>query len=188
MCNGILFFGGIKVKVRGKEKLNSGEVYLYLSNHQSYFDIPVLMKALPGNVRFVYKKSMTKIPIFGWGMYLAGYIPIDRKNARSAIESLKKASKSMKRGISIVMFPEGTRSADGNVKEFRKGMVMLASMSGCRVVPVSIDGTFDLLPRNSFNIKPGTAYLTIESPVNYSKRPEYLNELRDIVIKNKSKF
>jgi 1-acyl-sn-glycerol-3-phosphate acyltransferase len=188
MCTGILFSAGIKVKVRGKEKLNPDEVFLYLSNHQSYFDIPVLMKVLPGNVRFVYKKSMTKIPIFGWAMYLSGYIPIDRKNARNAIDSLKKAADAMKRGISIVMYPEGTRSADGEVKEFKKGMAMLAAISDCRVVPVSIHGTYDLLPRDSFKIKPGTVYVTIGSPVDYSKNPEYLNELREIVIKNKSKF
>jgi len=188
MCAGILFSAGIKVKVRGKEKLNPDEVFLYLSNHQSYFDIPVLMKVLPGNVRFVYKKSMTKIPIFGWAMYLSGYIPIDRKNARNAIDSLKKAADAMKRGISIVMYPEGTRSADGEVKEFKKGMAMLAAISDCRVVPVSIQGTYDLLPRDSFKIKRGTVYVTIGSPVDYSKSPEYLNELREIVIKNKSIF
>ncbi len=188
MCNGILFSAGIKVKVRGKEKLNPDEVFLYLSNHQSYFDIPVLMKVLPGNVRFVYKKSMTKIPVFGWAMYLSGYIPIDRKNARSAIDSLKKAADAMKRGISIVMYPEGTRSADGEVKEFKKGMAMLAAISDCRVVPVSIQGTHDLLPRDSFKMKPGTVYVTIDSPVDYSKSPDYLIEMREIVIKNKSAF
>jgi 1-acyl-sn-glycerol-3-phosphate acyltransferase len=188
LCSGILFYAGIKVKVKGIDNLKENEVYLYLANHQSYFDIPVLMKVLPGNVRFVYKKSMTNIPIFGWAMYLAGYIPIDRKNARSAIVSLRKAAESMKKGISIVMFPEGTRTPDGEVKEFKKGMAMLASMSDSKVVPVSISGTFEILPRNSFKIKPGNVSVTVSSPVAYSKDKDFLDNLRKIVIENKRSF
>ena len=137
---------------------------------------------------FVYKKSMTNIPIFGWAMYLAGYIPIDRKNARSAIVSLRKAAESMKKGISIVMFPEGTRTPDGEVKEFKKGMAMLASMSDSKVVPVSISGTFEILPRNSFKIKPGNVSVTVSSPVAYSKDKDFLDNLRKIVIENKRSF
>ena len=188
LCNGILFYSGVKVKVRGLMNIKNAESYLYLSNHQSYFDIPVLMKVLPGNVRFVYKKSMTKIPIFGWAMFLAGYIPIDRKNARSAIESLRKAAKVMKKGISIVMFPEGTRSKNGEIQKFKRGMDMLASLADCDVVPISIDGTFNILPRDTFRIKPGTAYVTIAEPVKYSKDGNYLDRLREIVINNKKDF
>ena len=88
----ILFIAGVKVEVEGKEKLNPDDNYIFISNHLSYFDIPILMIAIPNNVRFIYKDTMTKIPVLGWGMYLGQYIPINRENVREAMKSLKKAA------------------------------------------------------------------------------------------------
>ncbi len=109
---GILLIAGVKVIVEGIEKLDADDNYIFISNHLSYFDIPILMLAIPNNVRFIYKDSLTKIPILGWGMYLGKYIPINRDNMRDAMKALKNASKKITNGISVAIFPEGTRSFD----------------------------------------------------------------------------
>ena len=108
------------------------------------------MVSLPKNIRFIYKKSLTNIPIFGWSLYFGGYVPIDRKNARSAIESLKKAVKKFKKSISIAIFPEGTRSVTGETGEFKKGIFMLAELAEVDIIPVSIIGTNLILKKIVF--------------------------------------
>lgn len=182
--NLILLFGGIKVNTEGKENLARKEPVLYISNHQSYMDIPILMKALPGNIRFVYKKSINKIPLFGWAIYLAGYIPIDRKDAREAIKSLKKASNALKKGLSIVIFPEGTRSPDGEIHEFKKGLTIIAEEAKCNLVPVTIKGSYDILPRGTNRIRSGTVIVKIEKPIEYSRDKLLLKNIRETIIKN----
>lgn len=182
--NLILLFGGIKVVTKGKENISQKESILYISNHQSYMDIPILMKALPGNIRFVYKKSINKIPLFGWAIYLAGYIPIDRKDAREAIKSLKKASNALKKGLSIVIFPEGTRSSDGEIHEFKKGLTIIAEEAKCNLVPVIIKGSYDILPRGTNRIKSGTVIVKIEKPIEYSRDKFLLKNIRETIIKN----
>ena len=185
---GILLSSGVKLECIGKEKINKKESYLYISNHMSYFDIPVLMQALPSNIRFVYKKSITKIPVFGWAMYLAKYIPIDRKNARNALKSLKDASRLIKKNISVVMFPEGTRSTDGVIHEFKKGMTIISEETGCRLVPVTIIGTFDILPKNTLKIKPGKVKVIIDNPVDFTRDRTLLNILRNTIVSNFEKY
>lgn len=180
--NLILFFSGIKVKTEGRENASGKEPHLYISNHMSYMDIPILMKVLPGNIRFVYKKSINKIPIFGWAMYLAGYIPIERRDAREAIKSLKKASKAFDKGLSIVIFPEGTRSPDGEIHEFKKGYTIIAEESKCDIVPVTIKGSFELLPKGSNKIKSGKVKVKIHKPIAYSRDKFLLNNIRETII------
>ena len=190
MAKLFLISGGVKVEaIYGLENLNKNETYLFLSNHLSYFDIPVLMNIIPNDIRFVYKKSMTKIPIFGWGMYAGGYIPINRSNPREAIVSLKKAADYIvKKNLSVVMFPEGTRSQDGNTAEFKRGMTMIAELAKCRIVPVSISGTYEVLNRSSLKIKPGKVRVYIDEPVEYSSERNFLAGLRDVIIANKLKM
>ncbi len=190
MAKLFLLCGGVKVDyVHGLENLDKNETYLFLSNHLSYFDIPVLMNVLPNNIRFVYKKSMTKIPIFGWGMYAGGYIPINRTNPREAIVSLKKAADYIvRKRLSVVMFPEGTRSPDGNTAEFKRGMTMIAELAKCKIVPVSISGTYEILNRSSLKIKPGKVRVYIDKPVEYSAERNFLSGLRDLIVANKEKL
>ena len=170
--------------VVGKDKLNPDDKYIFVSNHQSYFDIPILMQAIPNVVRFVYKKQLTKLPIFGWGMYLGQYIPIDRTDARSALLSLKKAAIKVRKGISIALFPEGTRSPDGNIGDFKKGIFVLAEEAGVKIVPVTIKGSFNIMPKKTLRIKPGKVKVIFNEPLDFKKDKTFLQEIREKIINN----
>ncbi len=180
----VLFLSGIRLEVIFKQNLKEGKEYIFVSNHLSYLDIPVLMTALPRNIRFIYKKSLSWMPIFGWAMYLGGYIPIDRTNAREAIKSLKKAVVKLNNYISVIIFPEGTRSKDGRTADFKKGAFMLAGMAKSEIVPVSIIGTDSIMPKHGINIKPGTVKVIIETPVTFKNDKGFMNSVRENIIEN----
>lgn len=177
-----LLSSGVKVNSIFKEELCKNKEYIFVSNHLSYLDIPVLMTVLPKNIRFIYKKSLSWIPIFGWSMYLGRYIPIDRKNAWSALDSLKKAAKRINQGLSIVIFPEGTRSKDGKTSDFKKGIFLLAEYANVEIVPVAINGTYEILNRYSLKIKPGVVTVSVGKPIKFEKRKDFLPEIREHII------
>lgn len=181
---GILFIAGVKVSVEGLDLLDKNENYIFISNHQSFLDIPILMKAIPNNVRFIYKDSLTKIPVLGWGMYLGGYIPINRENVREAMKSLKKAAEKIVNGISVTIFPEGTRSEDGKLGEFKRGTFVMADEAKVPLVPTTIIGSVNILPRNKIQIKSGTVKVIFDKPVDYKKDKDFLNEIRNSILKN----
>jgi len=185
---GILFIAGVNTEVIGAEKLDRKGTYLYVSNHCSYFDIPILMKVLPTNVRFVYKKSLTKIPIFGWAMYICGYIPIDRQNGREALKSLRKAASRMKQGVSVVIFPEGTRSVDGNLGEFKKGTFVLADEAKEQVVPVTIIGSKEILAKHSLKIYGGNVKVIIGDALDFNSGKSFLNQIRSKIETNINQY
>ncbi len=165
----ILFICGAKVNVSQNGNITKDKEYIIISNHLSYLDIPVLMVSMPKNIRFIYKKSLTRIPIFGWSLFLGGYIPIDRSNARNAIESLKKAAKRLKENVSIAIFPEGTRSKTGITGEFKKGIFMLAEFAEAEIIPVTIIGTNKILQKDSLKINPGNVEVIINEPLEFRK-------------------
>ena len=142
------------------------------------------MLAVPNVLRFIYKKSISKIPIFGWAMYLAKYIPIDRTDARSAITSLRKAAKFMKRGISVSIFPEGTRSKNGKISDFKKGVFVLADEAKEKIVPVTIIGSFNIMKKGSRKINPGTVKVIFSKPLEFKNDKNFLHHIREIIIKN----
>jgi len=179
---GILLIAGVKVETEGLEKLNSSDNYIFISNHLSYFDIPILMKAIPNNVRFIYKDSLTKIPILGWGMYLGKYIPINRDNVREAMKSLKKAAERIQNGISVVIFPEGTRSMDGSPGEFKRGMFVMADEAKVPLVPTTVIGSNSIMPRGKFEIKSGNVKVVFSSPIEYRKDKNLLEEIRKEIV------
>ncbi len=177
--NGILMIAGVKVSTYGAERLDKSKSYIFVSNHQSYFDIPVLMHSIPNNVRFVYRENLTKIPILGWGMYLGQYIPINRENVREAMKSLKKAAEKVRRGISVAIFPEGTRSYDGSLGDFKRGMFVLADEAKVELVPTAIDGSYMIMPRTKFRIQPGNVKVTFGEPVAYGKDKFMLENIKN---------
>lgn len=179
---GIILIAGVKVKVEGIEKLDAKNTYIFISNHLSYFDIPILMYAIPNNVRFIYKDSLSKIPILGWGMYLGQYIPISRDNVREAMKSLKKAAQKILKGISVVIFPEGTRSMNGTTGEFKRGMFVLADEAKVALVPTTIIGSNLIMPRNKFRIKSGKVKVVFSEPVNYENDKNFLEKIRAKII------
>ena len=169
----ILFVSRVKVSVKNLSNIDPDRSYIYMSNHQSNFDIPVLLAYLPVQFRWLAKAELFNIPIFGYAMKRAGYISIDRSNRRSAIESLKKAAETIRSGVSVIIFPEGTRSRDGNIRQFKKGGFILAVDAGVPVVPVIIHGTWPIMQKESLRIRPGNVVLEIGEPIqasNYSRK------------------
>ncbi|HEX2956330.1 MAG TPA: lysophospholipid acyltransferase family protein [Chitinispirillaceae bacterium] len=163
----LLWIGGVNVIVNGKNKLDPHKRYVFISNHQSALDIPVIMAGLSHYVCFIAKKELFMIPFFGWGITVMGHICIDRSNARKAKESLTKAVNQLKKqNSSLILFPEGTRSQDGKVGEFKQGSFSLALQAGVQVVPLAIRDAMLLLPKKSARINSGNVYLDIGDPID----------------------
>ncbi len=159
---------GVRIEVVGQENIPAGPC-IFLSNHQSAIDIPALSANLPLETRFLAKRELGFIPIFGWAMFLAGHMLIDRKNAQRAKASLTKAAERLRKGkASLIAFPEGTRTRDGNLLPFKKGVFILAIQSGLPIVPVSIQGAFEVFPRKTFAYVDGSITVRIHPPVSTS--------------------
>jgi 1-acyl-sn-glycerol-3-phosphate acyltransferase len=156
---GILWFCGVKLVVSGLEHIASGEAFIFVSNHLSFLDIPVLFKVIPVNLHFVAKSEIKRMPFVGWYMWATGMIFIDRQNRERAIQSLKKAGRLIKKGKNVIMFPEGTRSRDGSVQEFKKGPFVLAAEAELRIIPVAISGPEKIVPPGTLKLKPGIVHV-----------------------------
>jgi 1-acyl-sn-glycerol-3-phosphate acyltransferase len=161
----ILVVSRIKVTVKGMSNIDPSSPYIYMPNHQSNFDIPVLLGHLTVQFRWLAKMELFKIPIFGRAMRNVGYISIDRSNRQSAFESLKVAAEKIKSGVSVLIFPEGTRSRDGKIRPFKKGGFVMAIDSGVPLVPVVITGTRAINPRGRFRVYPGHVSMVIHKPI-----------------------
>jgi 1-acyl-sn-glycerol-3-phosphate acyltransferase len=141
----VLWAAGISVSVEGGEHIEAPP-YLFMSNHQSALDISVLLSHLPVPFKFVAKRELFRIPVFGRAIKKAGYINIDRDNPREALKAIEEAVARIRGGTSVLIFPEGTRSADGNLLPFMKGAFSLATRAGVPVVPLAVIGTNPLQP------------------------------------------
>ena len=164
-ARGILLASRIKVTVNGLANIDPGQSYVYMANHQSNFDIPVLLAHLPVQFRWLAKAELFKIPIFGRAMRGAGYVKIDRFNQESAFESIKEAGSRMKNGVSVMIFPEGTRSRDGKIRPFKKGGFIMAVDSGVPIVPVIMQGTRSIMEKSSLKINTGEVTMNIATPI-----------------------
>jgi len=162
----LLRTNGIRLRLRGIENLKQGQSYILVSNHASLLDIPGIISAFPFAVRFLAKKSLLRIPVFGWYLYLSGHILIERDSVKSALKGLKRASSALQQGISVIVFPEGTRSLDGEVKEFKGGAFLLAQNSKSPLVPIGISGSFEMLPRTGWCFRPGIMHIRIGEPIS----------------------
>ena len=163
---------GVKVEIRGREHLQSGQNYIFMSNHVSNLDAPVLIPIIPGRCSVLVKKELFRIPILGTGMKVADLVPVDRSNREAAIESVNAAVQVLRQGLHMLIFPEGTRSEDGRVLPFKKGPFHLAMESGVPVVPVTLLGTFESWPKTSFGMRPGTATVLFHPPVDPRAYPD----------------
>lgn len=164
----VLAASGVRVRVEGLANLNPGEPYIFAANHLSQFDIFAMEAFFPHDFRWLAKKELFKIPIFGQAMRRAGAIPIDRSHRRSALASLMEAAKRIAAGTSVVIFPEGTRSGDGQLHSFKAGGMVLAIKSGVSVVPVAISGTYEVLPKGGIMVRPGEVVIRVGSPIDPS--------------------
>jgi 1-acyl-sn-glycerol-3-phosphate acyltransferase len=190
-ARGILIGCGVKVKVEGLEKVDFTKSAIYVANHASYFDIPAVVAGIPAEIRIVYKKELERIPIFGWGLkYGKTYIGIDRGRGQDAVQSLEQAAIRIRNGASVIMFAEGTRTSDGNLQPFKRGPFFLAVKAGVPVVPVTIRGSYQVLPRHSLRIRPGTITLTLSEPIEVpqsnGKDSEFIlrDKVHEVIEKN----
>lgn len=175
----ILLISGVEVIVRGSENIDPRKSYIYMSNHQSNYDIPVLLAHLKVQFRWLAKSELFRIPVFGRAMEKAGYISIDRSNRKSAFLSLKMAAAKIRQGVSVMIFPEGTRSREGNIGAFKKGGFVLAVDAGVPIVPVVIHGTWTIMARTGLSIRPGTVTLEILKPI---ETETYNRKTKDLLL------
>jgi len=184
----ILRVCGIKVNVRGLENVDPSVPRIYMTNHQSFFDIFAVLACLPVNFKFILKQELMKIPFFGPAMKKAGYIGIERDDPRKAVLSMKQAADRIKNGASVLIFPEGTRSPDGRLQEFKRGGFNLAIKAGCDIVPIGIRDSFRIAPKGSLRIRKGAFGWRIGRPVPLSglgKRdtPQLMEQVRSEMAK-----
>jgi 1-acyl-sn-glycerol-3-phosphate acyltransferase len=154
------------VTVTGLEKLEASGPYVYAVNHASAVDIPVLYVYLPFQFRIVFKKELLSYPIVGWHLKRSGQICIDQQNPARSIGSIRAALKSLKGGMPLVIFPEGGRTPDGQVKPFLPGAFFLAIKARVDVVPVALVGTYELLPMNTYHVKCRPLEMRIGEPIS----------------------
>lgn len=165
----LLTSSALRVEASYDPALEPGRSYVFLCNHQSLFDIPVLLTTCPGQVRMMAKRSLFRIPFFGWGLWAGGFIPIDRGDRSSARKSFASALARLKAGTSILLFPEGTRSKVETLLPFERGGFLLAMKTGLPIVPVGIRGTRAVQPKGSFTIRPGPVEVRYGAPIDCSQ-------------------
>lgn len=178
----------VKVKMSGLENLLPDRVYVFASNHQSLFDIPVLFTYLPISFRILYKRSLNGIPFLGWHLFMCGHIAVDRANPVRARKSLERAAARIRK-VSVSIFPEGTRSADGSLGRFKNGGFLLAVRAGVSVVPVTISGSWKIMKRGEVTVHPGTIRVHVDRPIpveeiEESSVSELAQTVKEIVARN----
>lgn len=157
--------GGVRVRIAGTEKLHAGQNYVFLSNHQGNCDGPVLLHAIPRDFRALIKKEMMRIPILSLVMRQVHFVPIDRSDPVKARASIDYGARLLSEGYSFIAFPEGTRSRDGSLGTFKKGVFIMALQAHTPVVPISIVNSSRIQPRGAYSIRPGTVGVVFHDPI-----------------------
>lgn len=177
---------GMKLKVYGMEKIDFRKPHIFMANHLSLIDAPLLFLILPIPVRIFPKKELFKIPVIGKGMERVGFIAVDRSDSNRGRMAIEKGVEMIKeKGWSFLIFPEGTRSWNGNLLPFKKGGFILSIKSGLPVVPITIKGTREMLPRGKFSIKKGTVEVKFHEPISpegytIEEKDRLLEKVREI--------
>lgn len=190
VVHGIVRWGvraaGIRVEITGREHVPAGVACIILPNHVSNLDPPVLFPAVPGMAAAMLKKGLMRIPFLGTGMRLGGFVPVERSSRREdAKASVEKAAESLRRGLHMLIFAEGTRSKDGRLQPFKRGPFYLAMETGAPIVPVTIRGTETMMRKGSVAITPGMAHVEFLEPLwpkDFATREELMAAVRDRMI------
>jgi 1-acyl-sn-glycerol-3-phosphate acyltransferase len=180
-CKLAVLAAGIRVETVGLDTLDKSQTYIFMSNHASNVDPPALLSVVPRRTSVLVKQELFRIPILGRAMRLAALVPVDRSNREAALGSLRTAAEVLRRGINLTVFPEGTRSPDGRLLPFKKGPFHIAMESGVPVVPVTLVGTHEMMPKGSNKLKPGTVRAVFHPPIypaNVRKREELMEAVR----------
>jgi 1-acyl-sn-glycerol-3-phosphate acyltransferase len=163
----LVWASGAKIVVEGLDRIHKDGTYVFASNHASYMDTPVVLSRIPVQFRFMAKAGLFKIPFLGWYLGRAGHIPVPREDPRAALKTLTHAAETMRSlGIAVLIFPEGGRTADGELRPFRDGAAYIAIKGQVPLVPVALVGTRDLLPRGSKIFNPCTITMRIGDPIS----------------------
>jgi 1-acyl-sn-glycerol-3-phosphate acyltransferase len=168
---GVMFFVravGVRVRIVGTERIPSGTC-LFIANHTSTVDAPAVVGAIPRRIAILLKQSLFRYPIVGQAFHLAHFIPVDRSKQESAIASLEKAIEAMRGGQSFLIYPEGTRSPDGRLQEFKKGAVVMAIKAGVPIVPIACSGAHHIMRKRSLEIHPGEILVEFLMPIDASR-------------------
>lgn len=183
-----LWLSGVRLEVHGLEKIPHGRAAIYMPNHQSNCDPPAVISVLPP-VLVMAKQEFFRVPVLGTAMVYRGFIPVDRKNHDRAMAAIDQAVEALKAGKSFMAFPEGTRSPDGRLQTFKKGLFVMAIKAGALIVPVSVSGARKIMPKGTFAIHPGTVRITLHDPIsarNYTveQRRELIRVTRQAILQD----
>jgi 1-acyl-sn-glycerol-3-phosphate acyltransferase len=165
----VLFASGTTVRVHGAERLRDGRARIFIANHVSWYDVLALAATLP-RYKFIGKSELTKVPLFGPAAVASGMIPIERENRKAAFGSYREAAQLIRDGVSVIVFPEGTRGEGYELRPFKKGPFVLAAEAGVPIVPTIIYGSIEVLPRGSLNLRAGTIDIHLLEPVSTAGR------------------
>lgn len=180
-----LSLAGIRVETKGQECVPRDRACIFMSNHVSNLDPPVLLPRIPGRTSAFVKKSLTRIPVLGYGLKLGDFVSVDRDGrVESAIEGVNAARRVLEKGIHITTFVEGTRSRDGRMLPFKKGPFFLAKEAAVPVIPISIHGTETMMAKGSARVRPGTAHITFHQPLDparFETREQLMEAVRGAI-------
>jgi len=179
----------VKVRIEGMEHLNGKGPYIFMSNHQGAYDIFTLLAHLPYQFKWLAKKELFSIPFFGWTMAAVGYISIDRGGTRDTVEAMNEAAQKIRDGMSVVIFPEGSRSPDGSIQPFKKGGFTLAIKSKVPIVPIAISGSREIMPKDRLTVAPGEIRMFVGHPIEIQhtslrERESLMKKVRDTISEN----
>lgn len=188
---GMLFIARIKLIITGLENISPNGTYVFVSNHASQFDIMTLQAAIPLRLSIFYKKELGYIPLFGWQLVVGPYLSIDRKNPKKAGKTILHAKEVMiKKHISVALFAEGTRTKNGLIQPFKRGAFNLAAKVNQPIIPVTIKGSFNILPKGAFKINKGVISVHFDKPISVegissrAQEIELMKNVQDIVVNN----
>ncbi len=187
---GMLWFGLTKLRREPLPELDWTRPHIFVMNHQSMLDVTCAFVGIPANLRFVAKKSLRRVPFLGWFMWATGMIFVDRLHRARAMKGLAEAGARIRGGASVLAFPEGTRSLDGELLPFKKGVFVLALAAGVPVVPVAIENSGKLLPAGTFKLRPGVVRMKLGAPIptagrTLDARDELAAEVRTAILRLK---
>ncbi len=185
-CRSILIISDIKAEIEGLENFEPDKNYVITGNHLSLMDIPPLMVYFPGKLRWVFKKELGRVPVFGWVLSVA-HIKVDRSNSTKAKESMSTIKKKLKKGTSVMIFPEGTRSKTGEIGKFKKGAFIIALQNQVDILPYAIYGTRQILKPQTVQINSGKVFISFRKPINtenysFEKRNNLVEDCRNVII------
>jgi 1-acyl-sn-glycerol-3-phosphate acyltransferase len=175
---------GVRVQTQGLEKIDPARTYIYMSNHVSNLDPPILLPLIPRRTSVMAKKELFSYPVLGKAMKLGSLVPVDRGNRDAGIAAVREASAVLQQGISMSIFVEGKRSFDGKLLPFKKGPFYLAVENNVPVVPVTITGTHYVMPKRRFSLKPGTVKIIFHDPIepkDFGSRDQLMMKVREVI-------